>query len=360
MRQVVADSALTSGQPFEMDWDSPPALDPAEYATEAEFDALNRLRSSSETLTVGGAVTTRKTLRPHYNRAGALERVTLDGAIYVERIAYNPKGQRTLVAYGNGVMTRSAYDPQTFRLARLRTENHTTNALQYQPGGTVRQDLAYEYDLAGNITAIHDRTPGCGLPAQPDQLDRLFTYDAIYRLSSADGRECDTQPPSPPWDDTFRCDDITKTRYYQQSYMYDIAGNILKLQHAGGATGSFTRDFTVRSDNNRLDHVTVGSTTYAYVYDANGNMTQETLSRHFEWDYSDRLVRFTVQATAAGPASIEAHYLYDAGGQRVKKWVRNQQGQVDTIVYIDGLFEHHRWQRSGGQSGENTHSARDG
>ena len=117
----------------------------------------------------------------------------------------------------------------------------------------------------------------------------------------------------------------------------------------------------MRSDNNRLDHVTVGNNaTYAYVYDANGNMTQETLSRHFEWDYSDRLVRFTVQATAAGPASIEAQYLYDAGGQRVKKWVCNQQGQIDTTVYIDGLFEHHRWQRSGGQSGENTHYARDG
>ena len=30
-----------------------------------------------------------------------------------------------LIAYGNGVMTRHAYDPQTFRLARLRTERFT-------------------------------------------------------------------------------------------------------------------------------------------------------------------------------------------------------------------------------------------
>ena len=35
---------------------------------------------------------------------------------YVEHIAYNAKGQRLLIAYGNGVMTRHAYDPQTFRL----------------------------------------------------------------------------------------------------------------------------------------------------------------------------------------------------------------------------------------------------
>jgi hypothetical protein len=41
---------------------------------------------------------------------------------FVERIAYNAKGQRVLIAYGNGIMTRHAYDPQTFRLLRLRTE----------------------------------------------------------------------------------------------------------------------------------------------------------------------------------------------------------------------------------------------
>jgi hypothetical protein len=40
----------------------------------------------------------RKELRPHYNRPGALERVELDGTIYVENIAYNAKGQRILIA----------------------------------------------------------------------------------------------------------------------------------------------------------------------------------------------------------------------------------------------------------------------
>ena len=49
-------------------------------------------------------------MRPHYNRAGALEHVELDDTTYVERIAYNAKGQRTLIAYGNSVMTRYAYD----------------------------------------------------------------------------------------------------------------------------------------------------------------------------------------------------------------------------------------------------------
>ena len=54
-------------------------------------------------------------MRPRYNRAGALESVELDGATFVDHIAYNAKGQRALIAYGNGVMTRYAYDPRTFR-----------------------------------------------------------------------------------------------------------------------------------------------------------------------------------------------------------------------------------------------------
>src|SRR5205085_4268553 len=107
----------------------------------------------------------RKMLRPHYNQAGALERVELDGVTYVERIAYNAKGQRALIAYGNGVMTRYAYDPRTFRLTRLRTERFTQpDALTYRPAGAPLQDFAYDYDLVGNITAVHDRVPGSGIP----------------------------------------------------------------------------------------------------------------------------------------------------------------------------------------------------
>ena len=89
-----------------------------------------------------------------YNRAGGLEQVWLDDTLYVERIAYDAKGQRALIAYGNGVMTRYAYDPHTFRLKRLRSERYTKpDDLSYHPGGEALQDFGYDYDLVGNILA---------------------------------------------------------------------------------------------------------------------------------------------------------------------------------------------------------------
>ena len=125
----------------------------------------------------------------------------LDGTIYVEQIAYNAKGQRSLIAYGNGVMARFAYDPQTFRLARLRSEPYTTPAPQtYHPNGAAFQDFAYSYDLVGNLLILNDRTPGSGVPNTllgTDALDRAFSYDPIYRLLTANGRECDTPARQP-------------------------------------------------------------------------------------------------------------------------------------------------------------------
>jgi RHS repeat-associated protein len=66
---------------------------------------------------------------------------------------------------------------------------------------------------------------------------------------------------------------------------------------------------------------------------------RENGSRHFAWNHADQLIAFSVRANATAPASVEACYLYDGSGQRVKKWVRNQSGAVETTVYIDGVFE---------------------
>ena len=124
-------------------------LETTAYRTTSSVDALNRVKRMQFPQDVEGK---RRELRPGYNRAGGLERVFLDDTLYVERIAYNAKGQRALIAYGNGVMTRYAYDPHTFRLVRLRSERYTQpDDFTYHPTGEALQDFGYEYDLAGNI-----------------------------------------------------------------------------------------------------------------------------------------------------------------------------------------------------------------
>jgi RHS repeat-associated protein len=354
-RQVIGGQAILSVfnppppdwtvQAFRVDWQPAPGgtlqdraealLDATEYHVSTTYDALNRIKIRRYPEDVDQE---RKELRPSYNRAGALGAVSFDDDLYVREIAYNAKGQCVLVAYGNGVMTRSAFDVRTSRLLRMRTESYTQpDAATYRPAANLLQDLAYEYDLVSNLTRLHDRTPGSGIPNTAlgrDALDRDFVFDALYRLHSAGGRECDL-PPDVPWDGSPRCTDLTRVRAYTETYQYDDAGNIARRRHG------VTREFALVPGTDRLATVTAGQESFQYVYDPSGNLVEETTSRHFEWDHQDRLRVYRTQAGTAEP-SVHAHYLYDSGGERVAKLVRKQGGTVETTVYIDGFFEHQR------------------
>jgi hypothetical protein len=139
---------------FRVNWDpldqqEAALLDVRVFATSASYDALNRVKTLRYPKDVKEQ--RNKVLRPRYNRAGALEGVTLDDggtlSLLVERVAYDAKGQRTLVALGNGVITRYAYEPRTYRLARLRSERFDKppgDTPTYEPFGQPLQDFAYE------------------------------------------------------------------------------------------------------------------------------------------------------------------------------------------------------------------------
>ncbi|WP_460223211.1 toxin TcdB middle/N-terminal domain-containing protein [Paraburkholderia terrae] len=386
VRQVIGDTNILAVfnaprrngqvQAFRVDWQPPRGwtledyavtlLDGQDYRTSITYDALNRIKVLHYPQDVDGV---RQQLRPHYNRAGALERLTLadpekartlGGMTFVQHISYNAKGQRSFIVYGNGVFTRQAYDPRTFRMVRLRTEHCTQPSEDaYRPTGEVLQDFAYSYDMAGNITAFKDRTPASGIPNTllgTDALDRAFTYDPLYRLIASNGRECVTSSPDLPWEHRPKCQDVKLTRAYEETYIYDRVGNMINLRHSTGPTRTFKPVSSPNNrvpDSNRLASLTIGQTDFHYTYDAGGNLIQETSSRHFEWDHSDRMRAYRTQPENAD-ASIHAHYLYDAGGQRVKKLVRNQGGQVEVTIYVDSMFEHHRVVRSNAENENNT------
>ncbi|GIJ51366.1 hypothetical protein Val02_82520 [Virgisporangium aliadipatigenens] len=385
-RRVIADApvlatyerAAANGwevAPFRVDWTPAPGrtaadrdaelLEAAGYTTNTRYDALDRATRQLLPSDVDGH---RRELRCGFNRAGALESVTVDGTAHVERIAYDAKGQRVLVAFGNGLMTRYAYDPQTFRPVRTRTERFTAPApATYRPTGAPVQDIGYVHDLAGNVVAVRERTPGSGIPGNPDALgvtdpvlraliaggdalDRRFGYDPIYRLVNATGREHQAPPPGGPWNDQPRGTDPTRAQAYSESYEYDTLGSLTRLAHR--SAGGFDRRYTLDGGSNRLNRLTVGGTGYDYAYDPNGNLVAETTTRRFAWNHLDQLATFETRTPGAEP-SVHAHYLYDAAGARAKKLVRRQGGAVEVVHYVNGTFEHHRW--SGTSPGANNH-----
>jgi RHS repeat-associated protein len=379
-----------------VDWSAPPAnlLETTSFVIRAAYDAIGRVKWSTFPDCANGE---RYRLLPRYDAAGPLAAVDIQGPLdaagngpqstYIERIVHNSKGQRTLIAYGNGVMTRSAHDPLSSRLTRLRTERFTRApgaATEYQPAGGVLQDLAYDYDTAGNLTLIADRTPGCGIQNStlgPDALDRVFTYDALYRLIRATGRECRTAPQVRGWDDEAACDAGTwvagsvtpfnaprQTQPYWESYEYDPAGNMLALRHGTGIgrTQRWVRHFGFGgftpgewrdridgwrlgaaqnwgSEGNRPTHVgdddpNAGAT---HQFDVNGNTVQENTERFYEWDHSDRMKAFRNQTGTSRPTAY-ALYLYDSTGARLKKLVWTNVGEWESTTYVTDEFERHR------------------
>ncbi len=389
VRWVIEPGQLASPT-FRVDWESGngPVMRNADYRISTTYDALNRIASFQYPQDLLGPQ--RKRLTPMYNRAGALESVKLDNDIFVERIAYNAKGQRTLIVYGNGVLTGYEYDRDTFRLARMWTSSCARQGTAYRLSGAPLQNLGYSYDLAGNVTAIAELVLGCGVRNNSDAarytnlgveltagdaLVREFKYDALYRLTSATGREANNIQAPPPWAEAFHPEGFNwgtsavpnpsnardLTRKYIETYTYDPAGNMMKLSHAGngnqwarnfGMAGFTPRQWRDKVEDllsggtpgwgtggNRLTNFGTEQSVVTHRFDANGNMIREFANRVFEWDHADRLRGFRVQ-DGAGNASKAARYVYDSTGQRVMK--RVVEGvEIRVTVYIDGLFEHH-------------------
>ena len=100
----------------------------------------------------GGALTTVDVwLQQAAAPAGLLDPTTADRHL-VTSIAYNPRGQRAAIAYGNGVAVSYAFDPLTFRLTRLTA----LRPASFAANARAVQDLRYFYDPVGNITRIRD------------------------------------------------------------------------------------------------------------------------------------------------------------------------------------------------------------
>jgi RHS repeat-associated protein len=312
-----------SGYTQAIDWSNPPALNET-FVTSTAYDALNR--PTSQTTPDGSIVS------PTYNQTALLETVnkTMNGntTSVVTNITYNPKRQRLSISSGNGASTAYTYDPITLRLIELKTTRSTDN--------TVLQDLIYTYDPIGNITQLQDSAKGAVYYNNAQVLpNAAYTYDPIYRLILASGRELlglNNQPVPTTWDDRARLaqplppnpNDGQALAAYIESYQYDSVGNIQSLTHSTG-NGSWTRKYSYDQlnpapTNNRLTSSVVGSFTETYTYDYDGNMASITYLPTMKWDFKGQLQATSLQIVTNGGTPETTYYVYDSSGQRTIKF----------------------------------------
>lgn len=366
----------------QLDWSAapPPLLHPEVFTSTRAHDALNR--------PVALTTPDRSVIRPGYNEANLLERVSVNlrGAtaetLFVSNIDYDAKGQRKLIEYpitgeagpSRVVRTEYGYDPLTFRLTHLTTTRLTD--------GIRLQELSYSYDPVGNITAIRDDAQQTiyfrNTIVEPSAE---YEYDALYRLTSAKGREHLGQNASgrlnPPrqsdHDDSFRTNlphpgDGNAMGNYTERYEYDPVGNILRMIHEAGSAGSWTRRYAYSEpsliepgrNNNRLSRTSLpgdptdGPYSARYTYDEHGSMTSMPhLPRmtpdlpSMEWNFKDQLHEVRKQAVIDGETGETAYYVYDSAAQRARKVIERSGGSIrEERIYLGG-FEVYRERSSG-------------
>ena len=339
------------------------------FTSAAAFDALSR---PVQQVTPHSPAMRPDVIQPGYDEGGQLRQVDvwqqqatapaalLDpataGLHAVTAIAYNARGQRVSVGYGNGTTSAFGYDTLTFRLTTLTT----TRPASFPAGQRTVQALSYFYDPVGNVTGIRDDADTQNViffRNQRVEPSAAYTYDAVYRLLAATGREHLGQtngPLAPPVqvtdDDSPRTGipqpgDGTAMATYTENYGYDPAGNLRSVGHVV-SSGSWTRRYayaeqsriTTAETGNRLTATSLpgnpaaGPYTGTYTHDPHGNMTQMPHLSAMAWDEDDQLRSTTPKA---GGTPQLTWYAYDGGGQRARK-VTDQPGT--TVPKVERIY----------------------
>jgi RHS repeat-associated protein len=378
-----------------VDWSISVKLEAETYTSRTRYDAFNRpIQLIAPHSDQPGAKV--NVIQPIYNEANLLQQVhawlnqNAEPANWlapatanlhaVTDIDYDAKGQRTLIDHGNGIRITYTYDPLTFRLVHLLTHRNAIDfpndcpqpSLTRWPGCQV-QNLHYTYDPVGNITHIRDDAQQTiyfrNKRVEPSAES---TYDAIYRLIEATGREHLGQIGGAPIPHSYNdiprvgllhpCDGNAMGTYLEH-YVYDAVGNFLSMQHRGSVplNPGWTRTYVYSElsqlefakQSNRLTSTTIGTTTETYStagngYDAHGNMLRMPQLQVMQWDFKDQLQMSQRQVVnAADTEGMQRQgertwYTYDASGQRMRKVTELSTGQVkDERIYLGG-FEIYR------------------
>ncbi|TDB55590.1 RHS repeat protein [Photorhabdus luminescens] len=242
--------------------------------------------------------------------------------VIIKSLTYSAAGQKLREEHGNGVITEYSYEPETQRLIGITTRRPSD--------AKVLQDLRYQYDPVGNVISIRNDAEATRFWRNQKVVpENTYTYDSLYQLISATGREManigqqNNQLPSP----ALPSDNNSYTNY-TRAYSYDRGGNLIKIQHSSPATqNNYTTNITVSNRSNRavLSTLTEDPTQVDALFDAGGHQTSLLSGQALTWTPRGELKQ-------ANSTAGNEWYRYDSNGIRQLK-VNEQQ----RVTYLPGL-----------------------
>lgn len=303
-----------------------------------KYDAVDRLVQVQDTVS-----DIRVTFNELDQAVSAQSGGTADTPVSVLDATYDARGNRltlTDTINGNiGGKNSYLYDG----LNRLVRQSQSSAPNTNNPTADKRVDFAYSgMDLFTSVTRFSDLS-GSQIVARTQ-----FTYDSLNRLSNLSHRNAGNQLLNGftyVYDADSRMTRITDIDG-AVDYSYDKRNQLIGANYADPTN----RDerYVYDSSGNRVSSILHGENydidennrlisdgTYAFEYDAEGNMVKQTTIasgavREFSWDHRNRMTRITDRPSANATPSQIAEYVYDAMDRRISKTVS---GQTTYFVY---------------------------
>ncbi|EGG3666832.1 RHS repeat protein [Salmonella enterica] len=274
----------------------------------------------------------------------------------LEHISWSAASQVLEEKTSNGVTTAYGYEPETQWLSTLAAQ---------RADNTVLQSLVYGYDNTGNVTSITDNLVATRYyQNQVTDGQKEFSYDALYQLLEATGRENAGNKIIPysslPAALTPIPTDNSQYVNYTRTWIWDDSGNLQSLAHTGA--GNYTRTMVTETTSNRSVQMNDGgaqdSDEVSQWFDNNGNLKQlqisaSSSSNNMLWDGSNNLQTVVLLCRDATDMTQNDREIYQySGSRRVRKQTRTltnasqQLWSVDEVRYLPGLELRQSWQES--------------
>lgn len=256
--------------------------------------------------------------------------------LLVDQLTYNAAGQVTAEHAGNGVVTEATYSESDGQLQRLAAYRKGTRR-------AMLQDLAYSYDRVGNVLSILDNAqPTTWANNSTIEALNTFTYDTLYQLIKATGREnahhaggrtlpAALLPGSA---------DPTLLRNYSRHYHYDAGANLVQMQHVPSSGQGYTQRLSVAQNSNRAQWVVDPASPASHSdFDPCGNLLALARGQAMDWNVRNQLQRVTNVQRDEGEDDDETYYYDGQGLRTIKRRVSRAKAlkHVSEVRYLPGL-----------------------